>query len=190
LRIGVLAVLLGAPLTLRAQDHSRHVPGMVHPASAPAVLPTQGGQSAFAAIMEIARLLEADSTTNWSTVSLERLRRHLIDMDLVTMQSRVSAVNVPNGAAFTVRGAPSVAAAIKRMTASHLAMVEQEGGPRVQRMLLPDGVRLIVTARAANDPAAAARIRALGFIGLMVSGDPHQAHHLMIAKGQGMSHGH
>ncbi len=151
---------------------------------------TQGGQAAFATVQEIARLLEADPKTDWSKVNLERLRLHLIDMDLVTMGSQVVSAPVTGGAEFTVRGTPAVAAAIKRMTASHLAMVAQEGGPKVLRTELPDGVRLLVTARDAADANAAAKIRGLGFIGLMTSGDHHQMHHLMMARGDAMmSHG-
>jgi hypothetical protein len=186
------ALLLLAPLSgVRAQDHSQHAPGMPHPATAaaPGTMPTQGGQAAFATIQEIARLLQADPTTDWSKVKLEALRLHLIDMDLVTMQSRVTAAPVADGAAFVVRGAGETIGAIKRMTASHVQMVEMEGGPRVTRTELPDGVRLVVTARTSGSATEAARIRGLGFIGLMTSGDHHQMHHLMMASGQGMSHG-
>ena len=130
-----------------------HKPGMVHTPgmapAAPAVLPTQGGQGAFAAISEIIRLLEADSTTDWSRVNLERLRLHLIDMDLVTLRSTVTSTNVAGGAQFTV------------------------------------------TAPNASDTKAIAHIRALGFIGLMASGDHHPAHHIMLARGDAMAdHGH
>jgi hypothetical protein len=188
LRFAAVIALLFAPLTARAQDHSQHTPGMQH--GAPATLPTQGGQAAFAAIQEIARLLEADPRTDWSKVNLEKLRLHLIDMDLVTLQSKVTSADVADGATFIVRGTPAVAAAIKRMTAAHLQMVEMEGGPKVTRTELPDGVKLVVTARTPGDGAAAEKIRGLGFIGLMVSGDHHQMHHLMMARGDVMmSHG-
>lgn len=185
----LLAVaLLALPTVARAQDHSQHTPGMQH--GAPVAMPTQGGQAAFATIQEIAKLLQADPSTDWTKVNLEKLRLHLIDMDLVTMQSRVTSAEVPDGAAFTIRGTPVVAGAIKRMTASHMQMVETEGGPKVTRTELPDGVKLVVTARTANDKAETAKIRGLGFIGLMVSGDHHQMHHLMMARGDVMlSHG-
>lgn len=182
------ALTLLLPATAGAQDHSQHVPGMQHPA--PLVAPTQGGQSAFAAVQEIARLLEADPTTDWSTVNLEALRRHLIDMDLVTLRSRVTSVPTATGATFVVRGSGETIGAIKRMTAAHLQMVEMEDGPRVVRTELPDGVRLAVSARNAGSPREVARIRGLGFIGLMTSGDHHQTHHLLMAKGQGVHHGH
>jgi len=68
-------------------------------------------------------------------------------------------------------------------------MVAMEGGPKVVRTELPDGVRLVVTARTPGNATEAAKIRGLGFIGLMTSGDHHQMHHLMMASGQGMNHG-
>jgi hypothetical protein len=154
-------------------------------------LPTEGGQAAFAAIAEIVKLLESDPSTDWSKVNLERLRLHLRDMDLVTLRSTVTSVPVAAGATFTVRGTGEAIGAIKRMTAAHVSMVEMTGGPRIARTELADGVRLVVTARDGNVEAAAARIRGLGFIGLMASGDHHTMHHLMLARGESMAdHGH
>ena len=46
---------------------------------------------------------------------------------------------------------------------------------------MPDGVTLIVMA---NDAVPLAKLKALGFIGIMVQGGHHQPHHLMMAKGQ------
>ena len=46
---------------------------------------------------------------------------------------------------------------------------------------LANGVRLIVTT---SDAAQVAKLRALGFMGILVLGSHHQAHHLMIAKGE------
>ncbi|MFX5914869.1 hypothetical protein ABTE45_18800, partial [Acinetobacter baumannii] len=53
------------------------------------LMPTQPGQSAFAAILEIVALLEADPATDWSKVNIEALRQHLIDMDNVTLRADV-----------------------------------------------------------------------------------------------------
>lgn len=150
-------------------------------------MPAEGGHSAFAAIAEIVKLLEADPGTDWSKVNLERLRQHLRDMDLVTLRSAVTSTPVAGGAAFVVRGTGETIGAIKRLTGAHVSMVEMMGGPRIARTELPDGVRLLVTARDGNLEAGAARIRGLGFIGLMASGDHHQMHHLMLARGEAMA---
>jgi hypothetical protein len=181
-----LPLLVAAPLA--AQEHV-HTPGMIHPAAAP--LPTQGGQAAFAALAEIVAMLQADPGTDWSKVNLERLRQHLVDMDLVTLRSRVVATPVTGGAQFLVRGTGETIAAIKRMTGAHVTMVMTSGGPRVVRTVLPDGIRLVVTAADPADTAAVAKIRGLGFIGLMATGDHHAAHHMAVARGDAMAdHGH
>lgn len=138
---------------LRAQDH-QHTPGMQHPAAA---TPKEGGQSAFTAIAEVVKLLDADPRTDWSKVNVEALRQHLIDMDEVTMRATVRAEIVDGGAAFVVTGSGRTLEAIRRMTRSR----------------------------------AVARIRGLGFSGVVALGDHHAPHHLGIANGSmaGM-HGH
>lgn len=179
-----LALCVGqAPLAAQALAHTH--------GAADTRMPTEGGQAAFAAIAEIVKILEADPSTDWSKVNLERLRVHLRDMDLVTLRSAVTASPVAGGATFVVRGSGETVAAIKRLTAAHVGMVEMMGGPRMARTELPDGVRLVVTARDSGSEAAIARIRGLGFIGLMASGDHHTMHHLMLARGEAMAdHGH
>src|SRR5512145_2411427 len=74
--------------------------------------PTQGGQSAFAAVAEIVRLLEADRTTDWSKVDLEALRQHLIDMDAVTLRTRVRQTPTAGGLVMEITGEPDVAASV------------------------------------------------------------------------------
>ena len=46
---------------------------------------------------------------------------------------------------------------------------------------LPNGVKLTVTA---NEEQPLTKLKALGFMGIMVQGGHHQPHHLMIAMGQ------
>ncbi|MFN8717518.1 MAG: hypothetical protein ACK5ZR_09260 [Gemmatimonadaceae bacterium] len=192
--LALIMALVAVPVvSLQAQGH-QHTPGMTHPgATAPSTaVATEGGQAAFAAIGEIVRLLEADPHTDWSKVDLERLRRHLIDMDLVTLRARVTGTPVTGGARFVVRGTGDAIGAIKRMTAAHAGMVAMDpAGPRLVRTELPDGASLVVTARDSADTAAVAKIRGLSFIGLMASGDHHTTHHLMLARGDAMAnHGH
>jgi hypothetical protein len=45
---------------------------------------------------------------------------------------------------------------------------------------LPNAVKLSVTT---NDAKQAIKLKALGFMGIMVQGGHHQPHHLMMAKG-------
>ena len=49
---------------------------------------------------------------------------------------------------------------------------------------IPGGLRLTVTARDAEDARTVARIRGLGFVGLLVQGGHHGPHHLAMAKGE------
>ena len=46
---------------------------------------------------------------------------------------------------------------------------------------LPNGIKLVVTA---SEPREAIKLKALGFMGIMVQGAHHQMHHLMMAKGE------
>lgn len=168
----------------------QHVPAMQHapalPTASPtAPSPTQGGQAAFASIAEIVRLLEADSTTDWSKVDFEALRQHLIDMDAVTMRARARPTAVPGGLTIDVTGDAVVTASIRRMLGSHAPMLDAMSGWQATTAPVAGGVRLTVVARDTADRAAIAHIRGLGFIGLMVQGEHHAAHHLMIATGMG-----
>lgn len=190
LMLSLLASMLLFPqYTLQGQEHV-HTPGMVHP-GAPAAVATEGGQAAFVAIAEIVKLLEADPTTDWTKVNIERLRRHLLDMDLVTLRSRNTATPIAGGVRFDVRGTGETIGAIQRMTGAHATMVAGAGGPRITRTVLPDGVRLVVLSPTPENAASVARLRGLGFIGLMAVGDHHTAHHLALARGAAMAdHGH
>ena len=51
---------------------------------------------------------------------------------------------------------------------------------------LPDGVKLTVLG---PDQTPIAKLKALGFMGIMVQGGHHRPHHLMIARG-GLPHQH
>ena len=53
---------------------------------------------------------------------------------------------------------------------------------------MPGGVRLTVTAKTPQDPGAVARIRGLGFAGLLALGGHHGPHHLAMARGEALPH--
>jgi hypothetical protein len=138
---------------------------------------TQGGQAAFAAIQEIVDALMADPRTDWSRVDVEALRRHLIDMDNVTLRSDVEALPVDDGARFLVTASdPDVVASIRSMVSAHVATMDGVEGWAMRAEEIPDGAAMTVT----GDPV---RIRALGFIGLMTVGMHHQEPPLALAKG-------
>lgn len=74
--------------------------------------------------------------------------------------------------------------AIRRMAREHGHMVT---GVTWTTAETPDGVRVTVRAADVADSTAVARIRGLGFAGLLTVGEHHTRHHLMVARG-GMMH--
>jgi hypothetical protein len=159
------------------------------PMASPAVVgePTFPGQDAFGAIAEVVQLLDADPKTDWSRVDLERLRQHLIDMNEVVLRAEVKTSSMPGGLVMDVTGVGRTESAIRAMLIPHATELDQMPGLAAKTEVIPGGVRLTVMARDAEDAKAVARIRGLGFIGLLSLGAHHQPHHLAMARGQAMS---
>jgi hypothetical protein len=170
--------VLAASALVSAQDqlHMDHAKRM-HAADA---APTHPGQEAFGTIQEIVRILEADPTTDWSKVNIGALREHLIDMDEVTLRARASERPLDNGIEITVTGEGRTVGAIKRMVPAHTRELAGLGWSATAHDL-PNGVKLVVTA---SDLRQVVKLKAFGFMGIMVQGGHHQPHHLMIARGQ------
>lgn len=145
-------------------------------------LPREAGQSAFAAIQEIVVLLEADRKTDWSRVDIEALRQHLIDMQNVTLSTKVLSREISIGIRFEATSdTPAVAASIKRMVIAHVMTMDGVNGWTLEAAEIPGGATLTVTPANASDLD---KIRGLGFIGVMTVGMHHQEHHLAIATGR------
>ena len=178
--LAALLLLAAAPAAAQAHDpaqHAAHVAAAAAPAS-----PTMPGQAAFGAIAEIVRLLEADPATDWSRVDLERLRQHLVDMDELALRTTVRRREVPGGLEMQVTGSGRAAEAARTMTASHARQLAAHG-LRATSTPIAGGARFTVVAADASDARLVAKVRGLGFIGLMALGDHHAAHHLAIARG-------
>ena len=176
--IGTGAILVASTLVF-AQDRS-HTDHAQHLHGDDAAVPTMPGQDAFGTIQEIVRLLEADPVTDWSKVNIAALREHLIDMDQVTIRARANERTLDNGLEITVTGQGRTLAAIKRMVPAHAHELASLGWS-AKTQEIPTGVKLVVTA---SDPHQVIKIKALGFMGIMVQGAHHQVHHLMMAKGE------
>jgi len=142
--------------------------------------PTLPGQDAFGAIQEIVGILDADPATDWARVDIDALREHLIDMDEVTLRAQARAEPVEGGLRIRVTGTGRTRDAIRRMVPAHARVIDGQYGWSVAAAPVADGVILTVTAA---DPSEVARIRGLGFMGIMVRGAHHQQHHLAIARG-------
>lgn len=148
--------------------------------TATAGLPTMPGQEAFGTIQEVVRLLESDPTTDWSKVNISALREHLIDMDEVTMRAIATERALDNGLEIAVTGEGRTVDAIKRMVPAHVHELDQLGW-NARTEDLPNGVKLTVIS---GDAQQVTKLKALGFMGIMVQGSHHQQHHLMMAKNQ------
>jgi hypothetical protein len=146
-------------------------------------LPTFPGQAAFTTLGQVVAILKADSTTDWSKVDLDALREHLIDMDDVVMHASVTKRNVPGGFEARVTAAGRTVQAIRRMLTNHTAMLEMDSPYHAVAVEIPAGTQLTVTAKNPKDTAEVARIRGLGFAGILTEGDHHSRHHLAIARG-------
>jgi hypothetical protein len=142
--------------------------------------PTMPGQGAFGAIQEVVRILEADPTTDWTKVNIAALREHLIDMNEVTLHAAAAERALDNGVEITVSGEGRTLQAIKRMVPAHTRELAKLGW-NASTEDLPNGVKFTVTT---SDPKQVPKLKALGFMGIMVEGAHHQPHHLMMAKGE------
>ncbi len=149
-------------------------------------IPREPGQGAFAAIQEIVAKLLATPGTDWSKVNIEGLRQHLIDMDEVTLRAEVRAEPIDLGLRMQVTGSNRTREAIQRMVPAHAHEIDGMHGWTVRAAPLSSGMELTVTSQNAADVP---KIRALGFIGIMVLGSHHQPHHLAMALGAG-GHAH
>jgi hypothetical protein len=151
----------------------------MHAQPSAAALPESSGQDAFGAIQEIVQILEADPATDWSKVNIAALRAHLIDMNEVTLYAKADVRMTDDGIVIAVTGEGRTRDAIKRMVPAHVHELASLGW-NANTSELPDGVTLTVTV---NNAVSLAKLKALGFIGIMVQGGHHQPHHLMMAKG-------
>lgn len=160
-----------------AQMHGDHAAHM--PAGAGAV-PSLPGNDVFGAITEIVALRSADPATDWSRVSIDALRDHLLDMDAVTRGPAPETREIDGGVEMLIRLEGNSEAA-SRMVPAHAPFLVSETGWTSTVEPGADGTLLWrVTSQVPQD---ATRIRALGFFGLLATGAHHQAHHIAIARG-------
>jgi hypothetical protein len=168
----------GSPMMNHMQ--MMHHRGMTAGSPVSTELPSQPGQAAFAAIQEIVQILEADPRTDWSKVDIELLRQHLIDMSNVTLRAHITSEPIDGGMRFIVSGDGEVRGSIRRMTSAHAVTMDGVNGWHFKTKGTEDGAIFEVRV----PPQDTAKLKALGFIGVMTRGMHHQEHHLMIARGE------
>lgn len=163
-------------------DHTEHGQGSL----GGDVVLTEPGQGAFAALSEVVRVLEADPDSDWGRVDLAGLRAHLVDMDRLVLDAVVIETELPNGLLSRATGEAETIVTLRRMVPAHAAQLARDNRWTVVAIEVENGMELRVSS---DDPATVARIKGLGFFGLMASQDHHRAHHLMLARGEG-AHDH
>jgi hypothetical protein len=176
--------MMNGPMHGQTQGRGMRGPMDSHAMMAGLSRPTMPGNDAFGTIQEIVQILENDPATDWSKVDIAALREHLIDMNEVTLHAKADEHPLANGVEIAVTGQGRTLAAIKRMVPAHAHELAKLGW-NASTEELPDGVKLTVTG---NDAKAAIKLKALGFMGIMVQGGHHQLHHLMMARGEMGTH--
>ena len=138
------------------------------------------GQSAFAAIAEIVAKLESNPNTNWNVIDIKGLREHLRDMNKVIIDAVTVAKEIDGGMQFTVTGGVDVKSSIRRMTLAHTTFMNNVNGWEYKAKKVDGGAVVTVLV----PPQDQAKIKALGFFGMIASGSHHQLHHWMMASGK------
>jgi hypothetical protein len=169
-----------------SESMKSHEEGMVHNRGnvERVSMPTMPGQDAFGTIQEIIALLEADPSTDWSRVSISKLRAHLLDMDLLITSTHATEKNTKGGLEIIVNAEGRALQAVQKMLPAHAPNINGVNGWKVAVELTAKGGKLTVTT-----PKEIARIRGLGFYGIMATGNHHQAHHYSMARGENV-HAH
>lgn len=182
-----LVLVFALAATTQAAAADRHSTHSLHDTTmaGTSILPKESGQGAFAAIAEIVELLANDPRTDWSRVRIDLLRRHLVDMNLLTLNAEVETTILADAVIFRVNGADRTLEAIRRMVPAHAAELNRSGLLTVKAEPIEQGVALTVFA---PDAPERERLKALGFFGVMAIGAHHREHHLSTAKG--LMHGH
>ncbi len=194
LKIGLTTVLIMTGVSASSQETQSHTmqhqDGMTHssmtmaPATTSAGIPTEPGQGAFAAMIEIVAMLRADPETDWSRVDINGLRQHLVDMDMLVTHADVTTERLANGLRITASLQGQGGGAVSRMVPAHGPVLTAETGWNSDVEVKDDVLVWTIT----SDQEYYI-IQALDFFGLMAIGNHHQAHHIGMAKGE-MVHQH
>jgi hypothetical protein len=173
----------------RGMHHGKGMQGTMHDRMGDHVgqrsgAPTLSGQDAFGAIQEIVQMLQSDPATDWSKVNIGALRHHLIDMNEVTLHAAATERLTDNTMEIIVTGEGRTLESIKRMVPAHISELRQLGW-NAKTEELPNGIKLTVIA---SETQPLTKLKALGFMGIMVQGSHHQPHHLRLARGELTAH--
>lgn len=178
--LATMAAVGATPLTAQHEDHSGHA-GHVMAGPEVSGIPSEPGDGSFAAIIEIVAMLSADPDTDWTRVDIDGLREHLVDMNQLVIGASVHSEPLPNGLSMRIETSGRAGEAASRMVPAHAPFLLAETG--WQSEVASEGDEIVWTVTA-TDAGAVARIQALGFFGLMATGDHHRMHHMAMARGE------
>ena len=184
----IVAFIVNAEMDHTNMDHSAMMNHSKPVVQTTKVTLTESGTDPFAVMQEAIIALEADPNTNWEKVNIEALRLHLVEMQDMTINVDVKQQHIDNG--FQAVVMPTTNRSVKSLTrvlSGHPAQMKAETGWDMQ-VQNNDGVfTLTVTTDNAKDIA---KIRGLGYIGVMAYGNHHQPHHWAMASGDNPHAGH
>ncbi|HIC40878.1 MAG TPA: hypothetical protein EYO74_05690 [Piscirickettsiaceae bacterium] len=188
-----LSMMMFVPIASAQMHHANmdHAAMMGHNqpiAQVREVMLTESGTDPFATLQEVIAALEVNPNTSWEKVNLEALRLHLIEMQDMTINVEVSQQSITNGfKAVVTPTTPRAAKSLKRVLSGHPSQMKAETGWDMQVENINNVFTLTVTT---PTPGEVAKIRGLGYIGLMAYGNHHQPHHWAIATGNNPHAGH
>lgn len=136
---------------------------------------TEAGTDPFAVIQEAIKGLEAGADTNWTKVDFEGLRKHLVEMNDMTLNVDVQETDIEDG--FKAIVIPTHNRAIRSLSnvlKNHPVMMEAETGWKMKVERVNDLFVIKVTTKKLEEVD---KIRGLGYIGVMAYGNHHQPHH-------------
>lgn len=180
--IGSVLIAIVSLSLWAAEKHNGHSANMNH-----AVMNNdnaqlqEGGQAAFASLIEIVAMLEQNAKTDWDNVDIDGLRAHLMDMNHLILDTEAKTSFTENAQIrFDILGSAASIPSIHRMVPAHSRFIEQSRGWIIGHELNDVGATITITV---NDRTQMSRIKALGFYGFMSLDSHHQAHHYQMAIG-------
>ena len=190
LSLSIVAMIMAMPMASAHMHHANmnHAAMMGHNTAPTQVVLTESGTDPFATLQEVIAALESNTNTNWEKVNIEALRLHLVEMHDMTINVAVKQRHINNG--FQAVVSPTTNRAVKSLTrvlSGHPAQMKAETGWDMQVRDNNGVFTLTVTTDNAIDVA---KIRGLGYIGVMAYGNHHQPHHWAIASGDNPHAGH
>ena len=141
---------------------------------------SEAGTDPFAVIQEAIALLEANPDTDWSTVNIEALRLHLIEMQDMTLN--VTVEQQPISLGFMAVITPTTNRALQSMTqvlSAHPSQMKEETG---WDMVVTNNNGIFTIAVTTDQLQDVDKIRGLGYIGIMAYGNHHQQHQYILCN--------